>query len=134
MPTESFAPILDRDTAIVSAKPIIDLASPILREAVNYATNAFARCNSSKKGNLEEAYPILASCLHVIQMIDSIEVLISNGCAAPVELLLRSTFEGKLTIEYILEKRSKSKKRAFAWLGMCVIDEIKLHERFGVHY
>ena len=27
MPTESFEPILDRDTAIVSAKPIIDLAS-----------------------------------------------------------------------------------------------------------
>ncbi len=67
MPTESFEPILDRNTAIVLAKPVIDLASPILTETVNYATNAFARCSSSKKGSTEEAYPVLASYLHVIQ-------------------------------------------------------------------
>jgi len=131
MPTESFKPILDRDTAIELAKPIIDLASPILKEAVNYATNVYARCSSSKKGRLYEAYPVLASYVHLIQMADSIEVLISNGCAAPVELLLRSAFEGKLTIEHILEKRSKSKKRAFSWLCKRVIDEIELHERFS---
>jgi len=131
MSTESFKPILDRDTAIELAKPIIDLASPILKEAVNYATNVYARCSSSKKGRLYEAYPVLASYVHLIQMTDSIEVLISSGCAAPVELLLRSAFEGKLTIEYILEKRSKSKKRAFSWLCKRVIDEIELHERFS---
>ena len=42
MPTESFKPILDREAIIELAKPVIDLASPILREAVNYATNVYA--------------------------------------------------------------------------------------------
>jgi len=60
MPTQQFEPLLDRDTAKVLAKPIIDLASPIMKETVNYATNAFARCSSSRKGSLEEAFPILA--------------------------------------------------------------------------
>lgn len=134
MPTESFKPILDREAVVELAKPVTDLASPILREAVNYATNAYARCSSSKRGTQEEAYPVLASYVHLIQMVDSIEVLISNSCAAPAELLLRSSFEGKLTIEYILEKRSRSKKRAYAWLGKYLIDNIELHERFSPNH
>ena len=134
MPAESFKPILDREAVIELAKPVIDLASPILREAVNYATNVYARCSSSKRGDQEQAYPVLASYVHLIQMVDSIEVLIGNSCAAPAELLLRSAFEGKLTIEYILEKRSRSKKRAYAWLGKYLIDNIELHERFAPNH
>lgn len=130
MPTQSFEPLLNRDMAIETAKPITDLASPILEETVNYATNLFARCSSSKKGSLEEAYPILATYLHIIQMTDSIEVLISNGCVAPAELLLRSSFEGKLTLEYLLEKRTKSKKRAIAWQVKRIVDGIETHEKF----
>ncbi len=64
-------------------------------------------------------------------MTDSIEVLISNGCLAPAELLLRSSFEGKLTTDYILARRSNSKKRAYAWLNKRIIDEIQLYERFS---
>ncbi len=39
MPTESFKPILDRGAAIELAKPVIDLASPVLQEAVNTISN-----------------------------------------------------------------------------------------------
>lgn len=128
MPTQSFKPLLSRDEAKVIAKPAIDIASPVLQETINYATNAFERCRTSKKGGLEEAFPVLASYLHIIQMTDSIEVLISNSCGAPADLLLRSSWEAKLAIEYILEKRNK--QRAVAWLVKYLADFIESLEKF----
>lgn len=128
MPTQPFKQILNRNMSEVLLRPIIEVASPALQEAVNYATNAYERCRASEKGTLKEAVPVLASYLHVIQMTDSIEVLISNGCASPAHLLLRSSFEGKLSIEYILEKESA--KRAMAWLVKEILDMIESYGKF----
>ncbi len=128
MPTQPFEPLLNRDISKVIPKLIIDIASPVLQETVNYATNLYQRCQTSRKGSADEAFPVFASYLHVIQMTDSIEVLISNGCGAPAALLLRSSFEGRLTIEYILER--KSKNRANAWLVKNIIDQIETFETF----
>lgn len=128
MPTKPLDFVLDRDMSKVQAKPIIDIASPALKEAINYATNVYERCRTSKKGSKEEAFPIIASYLHMIQMVDSIEVLISSCCGAPANLLLRSSFEAKLSIEYMLEKRSR--KRAIAWLVKYVIDQIEEFQRY----
>jgi hypothetical protein len=44
MPTDSFKEMLDRDRAKVEARELIDAASPLLRELVNYATHACIRC------------------------------------------------------------------------------------------
>lgn len=105
MPTKPLDTVLDRDIPKVQAKPLIDVASPALQEVINYATNAYERCRLSKKGLRDEAFPVIALYLHTIQMADSIEVLISNCCGSPVIPLLRSLFEAKLSIEYILEKK-----------------------------
>jgi hypothetical protein len=126
MPTQAFEPLLNRDMSKVLPKPVINIASPVLQEIINYATNLYQRCQTSRKGSSDEAYPVLASYLHVIQMIDSIEVLVANGCGAPANLLLRSAFEGKLTIMYILER--KSKNRANAWLVKNIVDQINTFE------
>ena len=128
MPTKPLDYVLDRDVAKVQAKPLIDVASQGLQEVVNYATNAYERCRTSKKGSKEEAFPVIALYLHMIQMTDSVEVLISNCCGPPADLLIRSSFEAKLSIEYILEK--KSDRRAVAWLVKRQIDQIEYYERY----
>lgn len=129
MSTESFEPILNRDMAKAIAKPIIDVASPALQEAINFATNLYPRINSSKKGEKEEAFPLLALYLHVIQAIDGVEVLISQSCGAPANLVLRSAFEAKLSIEYICEKRSS--KRAAAWAVKHILEQIEFYQNYN---
>lgn len=130
MPTEPYKPILDRDLLndLPQRNPL-DEATATLREAVNYATNASNRCEQSRRGRKEESLPVLVSFLHMIQMTDAIEVLLSSGCGPPASVLLRSSFESKLAVEYILERDSK--RRGFAWLVCHVLQDIEALERFG---
>lgn len=114
MPTKPFEQLLYRELAKASAKEIIAIASPLLQELVNYATNAFQRCQTSSTGKPDEDLPILILYLHVIEMTDAIEALISQSCPIPAILLLRSSFEAQLAIDYILE--ADYQRRSFAWL------------------
>jgi hypothetical protein len=125
MPTEPYKPILDRD--LTKIKPFSDKISPVLQEVINYATQFYQRCQISKECKGDETYPVLALYLHIIQMADSIEVLISNGCSEPANLLLRSSFEAKLSISYILEKNVS--QRSISWMVKNIIDQIKQLER-----
>jgi len=76
MPTEPNKNILDTESCKEMVKPLIDLTSTVLREAVNYSSNLYERCRNSSKADNEESFPILALFLHIIQMIDSVEILI----------------------------------------------------------
>ncbi len=126
MPTKPFEPLLYRELARASAREIIDIASPLLQELVNYATNAFQRCQTASAGESAEDLPLLASYLHVIEMTDGIEVLISQSCPVPAIPLLRSSFEALVTIDYILE--AEYQQRSFSWLVQYVHTRLKEYE------
>jgi len=109
-------------------KKIIEIASPLLQEEINYATNAFQRCQESSKGAPDEDLPVLVSYLHVIEIIDGIENLIRNSCSGPIIPLLRSAFEALITIDYILE--ADYSRRAFAWLVCYIYERLSQYELF----
>ncbi len=130
MPTEPYKPILNRDLLknLPQRNPI-DEVTATLREAVNFATNAFPRCEESRRGRKEESLPVLVCFLHIIQMTDAIEVLLSSGCGPPASILLRSSFEAKIAVEYILKRDSR--RRGYAWLVYNTLQKIKVLKRFG---
>lgn len=122
MPTEPVKEFLDRERVRDISKPVIEIASPLLREVINYCTYVLDKCQISKKADKEEAFPLLALYAHMMRMADGIEVLISSGCGAPGYLLLRSSYEARLSIRYLLEKDTD--KRSIAWLIKYYDDEI----------
>jgi len=126
MPTKQFEPLLYRELRKVGAKEVIEIASPLLQEEVNYATNAFQRCQASSTGAKDEDLPLLVSYLHVIEMTDGIEVLVAQSCPIPAIPLLRSSFEALLTIDYILE--ADYQRRAFTWLVCYVHKRLSQYE------
>lgn len=124
MPTKPFQTLLYPEMRKAEAKQVIDEGSSLLRELINYATNAFPRCQASaSKETPDEHLPVFASFYHIIEMTDAIEVLISESCAIPAMPLLRSSFEALLAIEYILEANYSN--RAFAW-QVCYVHQ-RLH-------
>jgi hypothetical protein len=128
MPTQPYEPLLNRNMGEL-LKPVKEALSPVLKEAINYATHFYQRIQTSRECENDETFPIIALYLHIIQMTDSVEVLISNGCAEPANLLLRSSFEAKLAIDYMLEKNTK--QRAISWMTKNIIDLIEELEKIN---
>ena len=127
MPTTSLESILSRDLSIVMGGQIIKDASTVLQEVVNYSTNAFARCATSNSDN-EEDISVPLIYLHIIEMTDGIEVLLAHSCSTPAQLLLRSSFESLLSIEYILEEQYSH--RALSWLTFFLRKRLSLYKSY----
>ncbi|KTB49237.1 hypothetical protein DEALK_01490 [Dehalogenimonas alkenigignens] len=120
MPTKAETHLLNREPNTNNS--LTTLISSVLQEAINYATTAYQKCVLSKEGKTDEAFPPLATYLHIIQLADSIEVLITHGCGSPNHLLLRSMFEARLSLEYLLEKNRE--ERSKAWIVKNKIDQM----------
>jgi len=123
MPTKPLETILYRELSMAQGQDSIQTASTVLQEVVNYSTNVFARCATSASG--EESIPVPLLYLHMIEMTDSIEVLITKSCAVPAKLLLRSSFEALLAIEYMLEE--KYTLRTLSWLHFYMRKRLALY-------
>jgi hypothetical protein len=115
MGTEAYKPLLDRDLLEVGHRPLIDLIAPVLREAINYSTYAWRRCESA--GDYHTSFHHVVPLLlfrHVIEMTDGAEVLISKSCSVPVVPVLRSSFEACLSLEFML--KADTERRSLCWL------------------
>lgn len=131
MPTNSFQPFLERDFAKVSAKPIIDVASPLLIEVVNHATQACRRCDvragqDAASGQSGEHLSPLMLYMHIIEMADGLEVLVSNSCSGPAVPFLRSMLEALLSLEYMFQEDYK--RRSLCWLCSYIHKRIEGYE------
>ena len=114
MPTKPLEAVLYREFSKESARPVIEVASPLLKEVVNYGTNAFMRCATSKSIQQNEDLAPLMLYLHIVEMTDGIEVLVAESCPAPAMLLLRSSWEALISMEYILE--TDYVRRSLSWV------------------
>ncbi len=134
MPTEPFKKLLDRDFAKAAAKPLINVASPLLVDVVNEATTAWQRCQVSigragdRKVEKDEGQHVAPFILYrqIIEMADGIEVLISNSCSGPTLPLLRSMFEAFLSLDYMFKEDYK--RRSLAWFCSHVHEQIRTYE------
>jgi len=129
--TESFKPILDRQRAEKNAQGLIEVVSPMLREAINYSTWAFARTTETGAGLVHKAAMAAPVVLfrHVIEVADAIEVSLSKSCVDPARMMLRGLFEAVLALQYICENESTVERRALAWLYNVVHTRIRELER-----
>lgn len=102
MPTNPPAGLLDRDVSRVDARHLVDIASPLLREVVNYGLAAFARCVGTVKGG-DDHLSVFVMLRHILEMADGVEVLVESAAPIAARPLLRSILETLLYIEYVLE-------------------------------
>jgi hypothetical protein len=128
MPTEPLQTILYRDLSKAQAKPEIELASGVLQELVNFASNALVRCATSTKGQENEDLALLSLYRHVMEMTDGVEVLISQASVTPGVPLIRSSFEALISMEHIVEDDAQYVARSLAWLVDYVHQRLDLYQ------
>jgi len=108
------------------------VACPLLREIVNYGTNVFGRCEANTKHAKVQGIPgdghlvILLLYLHIIEMIDAIEVMLAQSVAAPSILQLRSAFEAFLQLEWLLKEDTL--QRVYAYLVYDIRNRLKIYQ------
>lgn len=113
MPTVPPHGLLDREFSRASVREQVEAANPMLQEIVNYGVAVFARCERTSRLR-DEKLAILLPYLHVLEMVDGVQILLSEAAPIPARLQLRSAFEAILAIEFITE--TDTTRRAFAFL------------------
>jgi len=117
--------ILNRAQAEADAKDLIDIASPLLKELVDYSTQAYMRCMHAGDTSFEDL-PAFVLYLHMMEMTDGIQVMISHSCCEPVVPLTRSSFEAFISLRYLLQ--DDYERRCLCWL-YCDLMERKRVEK-----
>jgi hypothetical protein len=127
---DSHTDLLNRDFAVVAARPLIDICSPLLRKVVDHATWALVRCSNAADvlGGPDEDLAAYNLYRQVIECSDGIEVLVSQSACRPAIPVLRSAFEATLGLEYLL--REDYKRRSLAWLYVQAHQGLRQLEQF----
>src|SRR5437867_3977639 len=103
MPTEPLDDLLSRELAKEDATQINSIASPLLIELVNYATQMIGRCAPLCSRESSQDIPLILLYRHLTEMVDGVQVLLADSSPVPAFLLVRSAFEALLAMDYILE-------------------------------
>jgi len=129
VPSEALKSVLDRDLSKAAAASLIAVASPLLQELVNHATNALVRCAQSTAGGIDEDAAALAHYRHLIEATDGIEILVTNCAPAAGVPLIRSAFEGLLGLEFVCEDEVTYARRSLSWLVSHIHERLTFYDR-----
>lgn len=127
-PTYPFAGLLNPERVRASISQFAQVASPLLRELVNYSSHAYATCFDGMNGlERDEAIATVRLHLHVIEMVDSVDVLLRDGCGQGAFGPARGTFEAGLSLAAI-HAHTDFREASLAWLVGGVRREISTLE------
>jgi hypothetical protein len=97
--------------------------SSLIEEAVNFGTHILKWELNELTGG-DENVPIGLTLRHILDLFDSVSVLVRNSCADPCKLILRGALEAQLGLEYILQNDTKN--RSLGFLVCYYHNELKL--------
>ena len=115
MPTQAPKTLFDPDSIKGQAKPVLDIVNPLLAEVRNHGLALFSRCATRPEGT-DENLVILFVFRHLLELLDSVSLQIAECGPAPATLQLRAMFEALLSLEYVVQDKSKTRQRAMAYL------------------
>jgi len=108
--------ILDRETGVEDVKKHFNEQIELLKEIANYGTNLMIRCYEVSDKKISDVVILIALLKHCIALIDSVEILITQGAVLAANIPARSLFESSLYIEWILkEDTEKRSNQYYVW-------------------
>ena len=110
--------ILDRDFAKVGADELVSIGSPLLIELLNHASNAFIRVQGNASDEADIDIAPLCMYRHVMEMIDAVQVCVSQACAVGAIPALRTVFEASLSLEFVVQRDYSARARAWLFYTM----------------
>jgi hypothetical protein len=114
MPTKPIEIILPSSIEPKEFRDLIDLVSSILDELVNYGTQVVHWASNNPKFMKPDLdVPLVLLSRHVLELVDSISILVKKSSIDPCKVLLRSALESMLYIKFITAERSEDRCKAY---------------------
>jgi len=107
---------------------VLEKFSKGIEETVNFGSLVFTWCNESLEGKADKEVPLILLFRHMLELLDSVSILIRESSVEPCKLQLRSMLETLLSINYLLE--AEREKRAYAFLVWHIQKKIKTYKKF----
>jgi hypothetical protein len=125
MPTKSVQEIIPDSIDNRPVAEFLEQFSCAIREAVNYSTHVL-KWLAEMPGD-DRLLPPAMSLRHLIELLDSVSMLVRNGCVEPCKLLLRGVLESSFNVLYILQEETD--RRALSFLVWYYNDKLKQIEK-----
>ncbi len=129
--TEATNTVLDRRAAQERANTHFRFPRDLLQEVINYSTGMLGRCFSSIPTDATPDVGVAHIFLfrQVIELADTIEVMLSRGCVSPIRVVLRSMFESTVSLQYQLESEDDIDRRTLSWVQADIRQRRRASER-----
>ena len=116
MPDNPHQKIYGMDEAQAFVKEKLSVYIDFLQDLANFGSNLIPRCYVSSERTLGDTVLIASLLKHVVCMLDGIVILLKQGSVFPSELQLRSLFEARAYIKWILKNDTERKAaQYFVW-------------------
>jgi hypothetical protein len=125
MTIDLFKSVLLRDYSERDVQKEIRFIQPLTRNIIDYAISTLQHF-FSKEETFDYALCILL--LNCIEIADAIDTLMASSCIEPCYSLLRTSFEARISIAYIV--KANSQKRSITWLCHSLLKDKKYAEKF----
>lgn len=111
MPTKPIDDLVPREIPS-EIQIILGQLADLVDELVNFGSHVFA-WSAGQKLKGDEHAPILLTFRHILELLDTIAVLLRSSCLDPCKLVLRALFECTLTIEFIFKNKTEQRGKDF---------------------
>jgi len=128
MPTNPILDIIPRNIENEEVTTALRQFSSTVDEIVNFGSHILKWCLDAATGG-DENLPLFLSLRHILELIDSISINIRESSVFPCKLLLRGVLESYFGATYMLEDKSKTKKRAMAFMICYVNRRLNIYKK-----
>ncbi|MDQ2720623.1 MAG: DUF5677 domain-containing protein [Bacteroidota bacterium] len=125
--TEPIKDILPRGEEQPDVQNLLIKLSSGIEELVNFGTHILNWDVSEGEGS-DENLPVVMMLRHLLELVDSISILIRQSSIDPCKLILRGVLETVFGIEYILQENTKY--RALSFMVWHIHNQLKLSKKF----
>jgi len=114
MPTQPIDSILPRSIEPGEFQELINLISTTLDELVSYGTQVIHWVAHNPKFKQPDInVPLLLLTRHIVELVDSISILVKKSSIDPCKIILRSALETMLYIIFITKEKCEDRSKAY---------------------
>ena len=127
MPTQPVSGLLPTSRS-ADVQNVLDTLAEGVEETVRFGTHVLMWHSEASAGKQDEVMPVVMIFRHMLEMLDSVSILIRASSIEPAKLPLRTAFEAAAQVEWLIQ--TDTDRRGMAFMVWHAHHRLGLYRRF----